>query len=144
MSAYVRYLYTKHASKRNMTTRNKLNHPVFLWKRVCTLLTEYTEINWIEARLQWSLLGDFFETAPCFCVGKDVPLLQVVNRMHNILLIRYRKTTMAENQLLFGLALSSTSEVTTFSLFKAKIYKVTIKYVEDITRWREDMNFMFE
>ena len=78
--------------------------------------------------------GGFFETAPCFCFGKDAPLLQVVNGMHNILLIRYRKTNMAENQLLFGLALSSTSEVTTFSLFKAKIYKVTIKYVEDITR----------
>ena len=31
------------------------------------------------------LTGGFFETAPCFCVGKDVPLLQVVNRMHNIL-----------------------------------------------------------
>ena len=38
-----------------------------------------------------------------------------------ILLIRYHKTNMAENQQLFGLALSSTSEVITiFSLFKQK------------------------
>ena len=38
-----------------------------------------------------------------------------------ILLIRYHKTNMAENQQLFGLTLSSTSEViTTFSLFKQK------------------------
>ena len=65
--------------------------------------------------------GVFLETAPCFCVRKDAPLLHVVNRMHNTLLIRYRKTNMAEYQRLFSLALSSTSEViTTFSLFKQK------------------------
>ena len=33
--------------------------------------------------------------ASCFCVGKDAPLLQGVNRMHYILLIHYRKTNMA-------------------------------------------------
>ena len=36
--------------------------------------------------------------ASCFCVGKDAPLLQVVNRMHYILLIHYRKTNMAETK----------------------------------------------
>ena len=61
----------------------------------------------------------YFKTAPCFCVGKDAPLLKLVYGMHNILQILItEKANIVENQKLFGLALSSTSEViTTFSLF---------------------------